>query len=235
MADYITQEQLDKFTADLEKYVVDTMANEEIEFAGAIKKYVETKLAELESSIVNSEEWDKVKGTINALVQVFDSDESGTLTPEEVLGKIGELKATIDGVADRVTNVETSVGDINKTIGGIQTDITNVKDSIAANTQAIADAKSALETEIEDSVTAAKTELGQTVDTKIADLDQKVSDNTNVIFNAIQDAMLSAFENAKSTVCDRMNNVRDVFGIPTVDCSASTDNSADNSGDGATL
>ena len=74
MADYVTKKQLEKFTQDLENYVVQTLQNEEIEYSKVIKEYKESKLSDLESSIINSEDWAKVKATVDALLQVFDSD-----------------------------------------------------------------------------------------------------------------------------------------------------------------
>jgi len=244
MADYVTKKQLEKFTQDLENYVVQTLQNEEIEYSKVIKEYIESKLSDLESSIINSEDWAKVKATVDALLQVFDSDTDGSLTPEEVLSKIGELKASINAIADRVTTLEGKVDNINTTIGGIQTDVSGLKDSVAANAQAIENAKSDLqnaidqtksdvEAEIASTAESVKQEINNTINVEITNLDQKVGANISDLFNAMESAMASAFENAKNTVCDRMNSVRNVFGLSAQNCQDNT--SSDNNGDGATL
>jgi predicted nucleic acid-binding Zn-ribbon protein len=232
MADYVTSEQLQKFATDLENYVQTTIQNDDVEFAKVIKEYVEGRLADLESSIVNSDEWVKIKDTIDALLQVFDENKDGSLTPEEILAKIGELKASIDALSDRVTNVEGKIDTINTTIGSIQSDVESVKQNLTNTKTAleseIANTKTALESEIADTKTALESEIADNINA----LDQKVAGNVSEICGAVCQAVENAFISATNTVCERMNEVRKVFELAQKDCSA-TDSSA--SGDGATL
>jgi len=214
--DFVTADALQKFATDLEKFVKQAITNEEIEFSKVVKEYIDEKLTNLEASIVNSEDWKKIKSTIDALIQVFDANSDGTLTPEEVLTKIGELKGAIDAVAKRVDTIESDVKDIKTNIGAIQTDINNVKSTIDT-------VKSDIEKEIGDSVTAVKSE---------------VQENVAELFDEVSKAITGAFENTAADICERMNAIRkNIFGLPEVDCSKASSNasSTDTSSDGATL
>ena len=212
--EYVTADKLQQFATDLEKFVKQTITNEEVEFAKVVKEYVDEKITNLEASIANSEDWKKIKSTIDALVQVFDENADGSLTPEEVLSKIGELKGAIDALASRVDTVESDIKDIKTDIGSIQTDIETVKSTIDT-------VKSDIEKEIEDNVTAVKAE---------------VQSNVAGLFDEMSKAITGAFENTANDICERMNAIRkNIFGLTEVDCSAGDTTSTDTSSDGATL
>ena len=240
MATYVTEDELTKFATDLETYVQTAIKNDDVAFAGVVKEYVEGRLSDLETSIVNNEDWLKAKASIDALLQVFDENKDGTLSPEEVLAKIGEIKGQITAVADRVTAVEGKIDTINGSIGSVQTDIAGVKKTIEDN-QAEIEAKlgasiDGVQKQIDDakaSLETAKADVEAAVGTKVEDLETKVSGNVNDIFGSLTTAIEGAFQAAAGNVCDRMNAVRASFGLPAADCGkAQADTTA---GDGATL
>ena len=189
---YVTTDVLNKFATDLENYVQDAIQKDDVEFAGVIKEYVEGRLSDLEKSLVNSKDWIEVKSTIDALLKVFDTNKDGTLSPAEILAKIGEIKGSIDAVAGRVSKVEGNVDNINKTIGGIQSDITGVK------------------TQVEKVKAEIESKLGESV----TDLEKNVSGNVSEIVDEFTKAVTGAFVKVTENVTVRMEAVRAKFGLP---------------------
>jgi len=128
--EFVTQEQLKAFGTELENLVKQSIENEEVEYSKVVKEFVESKIADLEASLTNNPEWLKVKRNIQAIVEVFDSDKNGELTPAEILTKIGEIKGQVNTLADKLSEVEKRIDDINGKLGSVTTEITNAKDKI---------------------------------------------------------------------------------------------------------
>ena len=128
--EFVTQDQLKSFGTELENLVKQSIENEEVEYSKVVKEFVENKIADLEVSLTNNPEWLKVKRNIQAIVEVFDSDKNGELTPAEILSKIGEIKGQVNTLADKLSEVEKRIDDINGKLGSVTTEITNAKDKI---------------------------------------------------------------------------------------------------------
>ena len=82
---YVTEEELNAFSKELTQYVQNSIETEEVSFAKVVKEYVEGKLTDLETKLVNNPDWLQAKANIEELVKIFDANEDGSLSPEEVL------------------------------------------------------------------------------------------------------------------------------------------------------
>ena len=221
MANYITSEELKKFAADLENYVKTSLENEEVAFAGVVKEYVEAQLAALENKLVNSDKWEQVKTAVESLIEVFDANEDGQLTAQEILTKIGEITGQINALADRLSTLEKKVDD----------SVSNLQGQISSNATEIANLKTTaqnLDKKIEDTKAEIESEINSVVDTKVSAAKEEVSTAMVDAFKGIEDAMTAAYQAAQNTIQDRMAKVRAVFGLEvttsTTDNSSTTDN-----------
>ena len=219
MASYITEDKLTEFGANLQAKFEEILQKDELNFAAIFKEYVEKETAELEKKLTGSEDWTKVKNTIDSLIQVFDENSDGELTPAEVLSKISEIRGEIDSLTQRVSDLEIRVDNVNKNVGELSEKINGIDNEIA-------DAKAEVESKVAEQIGA---------------LDAKVQTNAVETFDSLANAILSGVSALENTLEDRMNEIRKTLGLPVesnTSASTSTDSSSSietDNGDGAAL
>jgi uncharacterized coiled-coil protein SlyX len=236
----------DEFKTQLVNLLDDLLATEEVQYSEIVKEYVEKQLNSLESKLLNNDQWEKVKENVEALLKVFDSNADGTLTPEEVLAKLAEIKAAADNntkaVADIASKLEANVKELTEKIATNAANIDNLKTQVA-QLQSDVDAKvqEAKDTAAE-LVDGVKSELGgkiETVNGVVTQVQTKVVKIETVADNAIDalEEMIEAFKEASEKAANRFAKVRAVFGLDTE--VSSTDSSvteqANIDGDGAVV
>ena len=224
MADttYVTEEELKQFSDELTKYVTESISNEEVAYSGVVKEYVESKVSELELKLVNNPEWLKVKANIEELVKIFDADEDGKVSPEEVLAKLGEFNAKIANVDDKVNKlsekVDSAVTGLTSIASTNTADIKNLKESTEKSVADLNTKVEDLSKEVAEKATGdldeAKKEINEKIETEISALDTKAAQEVSNVFQAIREAMKAGYEAAESKLDERMNNVRGIFGLP---------------------
>jgi ParB-like chromosome segregation protein Spo0J len=224
MADttYVTEEELKQFSDELTKYVTESISNEEVAYSGVVKEYVESKVSELELKLVNNPEWLKVKANIEELVKIFDADEDGKVSPEEVLAKLGEFNAKIANVDDKVNKlsekVDSAVTGLTSIASTNTADIKNLKESTEKSVADLNTKVEDLTKEVAEKATGdldeAKKEINEKIETEISALDTKAAQEVSNVFQAIREAMKAGYEAAESKLDERMNNVRGIFGLP---------------------
>jgi uncharacterized coiled-coil DUF342 family protein len=123
----------------------------------AVKKYVDGKdevlktelteqiVAELSQIEGLGEQLEKIKEMADAFAKVFDENEDGKITPEEILAKAVLLQQAIDGVNARVDNVETTienyVTELKKSIDDLVARVGALEVNVSKNTDEIANIK----------------------------------------------------------------------------------------------
>jgi len=154
------------------------------QLAQGVVKYVEGKEAVLKTELTEEitknlsgveglgEQLEKIQAMADSFAKVFDSDEDGKITPEEILAKAVLLQQAIDGVNGRVDAVEASIAD--------------VKSAIEAEIEDLKGRVSALEVNVSknaDAISAVKADLGTNYFTK-----NEVETALTINFNAAIDA-----------------------------------------------
>jgi len=234
MADtkYVTDEELQQFSEELTKYVTDSITNEELAYSGVVKEYVESKTSELELKLVNNPEWLKVKANIEELVKIFDADQDGKVSPEEVLAKIGEFNAKINGVDDKVNKltekVDSAVTGLTSIASTNTADIKNLKEntekSVADLNTKVENLSKEVAEKTNGNLDEVKKEIDEKIETEISALDTKAAKEVSNVFQAIREAMKAGYEAAEAKLNERMNGVRDVFGLPEAKSTDDSDN-----------
>jgi len=226
------------FKAQLTALANDLMAKEEVQYSNVVKEYVEGQTSALENKLLNNAKWTEVKANIDAILAVFDENKDGSLKPEEILSKFGEIKAKTDAntasIAAVSDKLESNVKDLTANISAVSTKVDGVKASLTDletkfNKQvgdvnaAAAEAVSAVKTELGGKVDAVEGKVSQ-IDISVANVDAKVGGTVDAI-----KGIAEAFQAAAKEIDSRMNDVRNVFGLK-VQAPA-----ADAQGDGAVV
>jgi flagellar motility protein MotE (MotC chaperone) len=126
-----------------------------------IKQYIderdEATKAELKDVIVEelsgieglNENLEKLQALADAFVKVFDGNEDGTVTADEIVAKLALLQANIDKVASDLANVDEKYADLTKTLEdslkALEVKVSANEVNISKNTEAIAEVKSNIE------------------------------------------------------------------------------------------
>jgi len=124
---------------------------------GSVKKYVDGRDEVLKSEITEElvkelseidglgKQLEKIQEMANAFSKVFDENEDGSITPEEILAKAVLLQQAIDGVNGRVdsltTDLNTYVSEITKAVTELEARVKSNELNIAKNTEEIANIK----------------------------------------------------------------------------------------------
>jgi len=231
----------EEFKTQLVDLVNGLMETEEVQYSDVVKQYVEGQLDSLENKLLNNDQWVKVKANIDAILKVFDENADGSLTPEEILSKLGEIKAGVDKNAadiasvsqkleDNVKDLTAKVAANGEAVNAVKAQVTTLDAKIEAKVKEAQDAANTV-------VTAVKTELGGKVDTvegKVTQVETKVSD-VEAIANGTVTAVkgiAEAFDEAAKKIDDRLAKVKAVFGLVDV-ANASSAPKVD--GDGAVV
>jgi len=128
----------------------------------SVKKYVDGKDEVLKSEIADlvvkeltdveglGSQLEKIQEMADAFAKVFDSDEDGKITPEEILAKITALQSSIDKVASDLEATNGALADhisaYEEAIKGIGDRIGATEVSISQNRDGLANLKANLET-----------------------------------------------------------------------------------------
>ncbi len=155
--------------------------------ANASKRYTDAQISvakdELKQSIVDElskieglgEELEKIKAYADSFAKVFDVNENGEITPEEILSKFAVLQSNIDAVAkDVATNAE---------------NIKSVEEALNKAINDVVERVKALEirvSKVEDDVAGVKAELTTNYFTK-SDIETLVNVNCEAIVKEVED------------------------------------------------
>jgi len=216
----------EKFKTQLVNLINGLMETEEVQYSNVVKQYVEGQLDSLENKLLNNDQWAKVKANIDAILKVFDKNTDGSLTPEEILSKLGEIKAGVDkntsDVASVAQKLEDNIKDLTAKVAANSEAISNVKTQVttldAKIDSKIKEAQDAANT----AITAVKTELSgkvNTVEGKVTQIETKVN-NVEVIADgsvAAIKGIVEAFDEAAKKIDDRLAKVKAVFGLVKAD------------------
>ena len=128
----------------------------------SVNKYVDGRDSALKSELQEqilkeltqieglAENLEKLQELAEAFASVFDENEDGTVTADEIIAKISAIQAAIDKVAaDVAANAEDIAGlkdALSEAVSKLENEISALKLSISANTDAIAQVKADLST-----------------------------------------------------------------------------------------
>jgi Ca2+-binding EF-hand superfamily protein len=131
------------------------------ESSKVVKQYIderdEATKAELKDVIVQelsgiegiNEDLEKLKTLAEAFTKVFDENEDGSVTADEIVAKLALLQANIDKVASDLASVDGKYADLTKTLSdslkALEAKVNANEINIGKNTEAIAEVKSNVE------------------------------------------------------------------------------------------
>jgi len=176
----MTREELQALLQEKLIYVAKGIANASKRYTDA---QINTTKEELKQAIVDElsgieglgEELEKIKAYADSFAKVFDIDENGEITPEEILAKFTALQSNIDAVAkDVATNAE---------------NIKSVEEALNKAIDDVIERVKALEirvSRVEDDVAGVKAELSTNYFTK-SDIETLVNVNYEAVIKEVED------------------------------------------------
>jgi len=238
----------EEFKTQLVDLINGLIETEEVQYSEVVKQYVENQLNALESKLLNNEQWVKVKENIDAILKVFDKNADGTLTPEEILAKLGEIKAGVDknatDIASLAQKLENNVKDLTAKVAANEQAVKAVKDQVTSLDAKIEAKAKEVQDAANTAVNAVKTELGGKVDTvqgKVTQVETKLNDVESVAKGTVTAiaGIAEAFEEAAKKIDERLAKVKAVFGLAEAAAQASSNTSSNSKanmdGDGAVV
>jgi len=148
-------------TAEELKQTLDTeLQSFGAKLAQGVVKYVEGKESVLKTELTEEitkqlsgieglgEQLEKIQAMADSFAKVFDSNEDGSITPEEIVAKFTLLQQAVDGVNSRVDAVEASISDIKSAIESEIEDLKGRVSALEVNVSKNADAISAVKADL---------------------------------------------------------------------------------------
>jgi len=180
------------FKAKLTSMLNDLMGKEEVQFSSVVKEFVDGQISDLENKLVNNTKWVEAQKNINALLEVFDANKDGELSPAEVLSKFGEIKNSTVTNATSIANVssklEENVKNITASVATVEAKVEGVKADLTKTTADFSDKIAQAKTDIATNTEAIKTQLTGSIDDVKGNVTKVEADLTSKIAEAKKDA-----------------------------------------------